>query len=485
MAQTGLMKRFLLLLISIFTISNIHATVWRVHNVSGIDADFNTLSAAVSAANSGDTLYLGTSPQNYGSISLNKKIILIGSGFFLQDNDSTQADKQDVSLTSINFNSGSEGSAIIGLTFTDQININANEIVMLRCRSYYSGTGYNVQISNNISNILIFQSFIHNYQGSSSSSYRCLSLDGNNQNILVSNNVFLRGNSLGTTHAYSIYSPSSSRGVFMNNIVMGQWLTHGSVIQNNILYSGSFSGSANAINNNMADGTQFPAGNGNIQNQPMGSVFLGNGSYDRDSFWFLVTDTITGGAPSTFTQIESIVTTSSGGTVTQNFPLPSNITAASVSGRVRGDHSSGPSSEYGRFFIDGVQIGGNLSHNADNCTFNGIQLPNTNVLANVQGLPSVTLGYFISSAVGFDPGGCGGYSNIELTWTFTAGGGTVFPSAAAGGGVGGTDMGIFGGSRPYVISGMPKIPSIFRANIPSSAETSKPMIYDFSSKSHK
>lgn len=476
------MKRILPLLVFVFLVFDSQAKIWRVNNSGSIDADFFDLSSAISGAAAGDTLYLGMSTQNYGSATLSKELHFIGSGYFLADNDSTQAIQNASTLTSLTFNSGSENSSIAGLSFTDQINVQANNIAILRCYSYYSGTGYNFQITSNVSNVLIFQNFVHNYQGSSSSSYRCLSLDGNNQNILVSNNIFLRGN-LGDNYGYAIYSPTNSSGVFLNNVVMGQWLQYNSLIQNNIVYSGNFSGSGNTINNNMCNSTQFPAGNGNIQNQAMGGVFTANGTYDKDAYWTLVTDTVTGLPPQTVNQVINMYNSGPGSTVTQSFSLPPNITAATLSAMVRGDHSS--TQEFGRFSINGSQIGGNLRHGFDNCSFNGTQLPSTNILSNVQGQTSVTLGYYIDPSVNYDPGGCGGYSHIELSFSITSGGGTVFPSVAVGGGAGGTDMGAFGGTSPYVLSGMPKIPSIFRATVPSSTLSTDPFIFDFSSKSHK
>jgi hypothetical protein len=92
----------------------ISATVWRVNNVSSIDADFNSLSSAISAASAGDTLHVEGSPNSYGSVTVNKPLTLIGTGYFLTVNDTTQANPNPSTISYINFTTGSSGSKIMG-----------------------------------------------------------------------------------------------------------------------------------------------------------------------------------------------------------------------------------------------------------------------------------------------------------------------------------------------------------------------------------
>jgi hypothetical protein len=88
----------------------------------------------------------------------------------------------------------------------------------------------------------------------------------------------------------------------------------------------------------------------------------------------------------------------------------------------------------------------------------------------------------------------GNQSSVNMATVFAATGShylgdaywEILPAGpAAGAGSGGVDCGPYGGARPYYPSGLPPIPAIFRANVPSSALTSEPFIFDFSSKSHK
>lgn len=323
------------------------ATVWRVNNQSGIDADFNSLSTAISSASAGDTLYVGGSTISYGSVTVNKPLTLIGTGYFLTANDTTQAIPYSSTISYINFTSGSSGSKIMGFDLQgSEMYISTNDIVVTRNR-IYSSSSYGIRVGNSVSQVLITQNFIHQY--TNSTTYYSIYLEGNNSSILITNNIVLRGTSLGSDYAYSLYSNSNSSAIVQNNVFHGSILLYNSTFQNNIQYTGSYSGSGNTTTNNIGQSTQFGTANGNQSSVSMATVFAATGShYLGDAYWDI---------------------------------LP-----------------AGP---------------------------------------------------------------------------------------AAGAGSGGVDCGPYGADRPYYPSGIPAIPSIFRANVPSSGLTSQPFIFDFSSKSNK
>ena len=81
----------LLTAIALFIAMTTNATVWRVNNRVNISADFTTLAAAISGASANDTIYLEGSPYSYGTGSFYKPLTVIGTGYFLNENDSTQA----------------------------------------------------------------------------------------------------------------------------------------------------------------------------------------------------------------------------------------------------------------------------------------------------------------------------------------------------------------------------------------------------------
>ena len=57
-------------------------------------------------------------------------------------------------------------------------------------------------------------------------------------------------------------------------------------------------------------------------------------------------------------------------------------------------------------------------------------------------------------------------------------------SPAKGAGVGGTDMGMFGGTNPYKLSGIPKIPAFYKLTAPSNTTSTNPYTVTFSVRSN-
>ena len=71
----------------------------------------------------------------------------------------------------------------------------------------------------------------------------------------------------------------------------------------------------------------------------------------------------------------------------------------------------------------------------------------------------------------------GSFSNDGL-WVLKAG------SVAIGAGVGGTDCGIFGGAKPYKLSGIPEIPAFYKLTAPSNTTSGNPYTITFSVRSN-
>lgn len=100
-----------------------NATVWRVNNNTGIDADFNSIASALGSASvvDGDTIHLEPSTTAYGSITLTKELVFIGNGYFLSganSNSGLQANTNTSSVSIITLNAGSQGSRFLGLTIS-------------------------------------------------------------------------------------------------------------------------------------------------------------------------------------------------------------------------------------------------------------------------------------------------------------------------------------------------------------------------------
>lgn len=128
------MKYFFLscLLVSVALSSN--AKVWRVNNNVGVTADFTTFFAAVAAAAAGDTLYIEASFTDYttNSITLTKKLTIIGAGYFHGTNDPSypanpglQAIQPYSSLQYIAIGPAAAGTRFLGMILST-INVHAS-----------------------------------------------------------------------------------------------------------------------------------------------------------------------------------------------------------------------------------------------------------------------------------------------------------------------------------------------------------------------
>ncbi len=239
----------------------------RVNNDPAADADYTTLQAANDEALPGDTIYVEGSPANYTGAYIDKKLIIIGPGYFLADNDSTQANSLDANIAgSLDFRTGSKSSKVSGLIIS-QININDDEIVVSRCNVH------SIYIFANSKNILITQNYI-NYSISVSGGNLTSSIITNNiigwaitanntsYPLQITNNVIRGGN--GTP--ISVYYSTISNNIFTSTNYKLQENTGNSIINNLFAYAGT-----NA--------------NGNIYSITMTTVFVDfNGSlgYSND-----------------------------------------------------------------------------------------------------------------------------------------------------------------------------------------------------------
>jgi hypothetical protein len=103
-----------LLVAAVLTIASAQAKIWRVNNTPGIPADFTLASNAVKGASAGDTIQFEPSIIPYGSITLSKKLVLVGTGYFVNDSvPSYQFSPNCPSLNFITVTSGGSGSVIM------------------------------------------------------------------------------------------------------------------------------------------------------------------------------------------------------------------------------------------------------------------------------------------------------------------------------------------------------------------------------------
>jgi hypothetical protein len=259
------------------------AKSWRLSNNPAVKADFSTFQAAHDAAAAGDTIYVDGTGENlsYGAATITKKLIIIGPGYFLNENDSTQANKIYARLYSMVIESSAAGTEVYGLYFhysgnAAHLTVKASNVLI--SRNLFLQHGYNIiYINGNIQNVTITQNYafqIHNNSGTAS-------------------NIFIANNFIGDR----LDMQNTSSGIFINNVVRYHIHAYNSIIKNNIIYSGgssvvvSESYSGNTIKNNLYVGNLGSTGNStNKANVNMVEVFVdfaGNQGYSTDGRWQL------------------------------------------------------------------------------------------------------------------------------------------------------------------------------------------------------
>jgi hypothetical protein len=177
-------------------------------------SDYSDLQAAIDAANSGDTIYVGGSNISYGSISIDKPIIIFGSGY-----DATISLKSQ--LGSIGLTSGADGTHISGFEFLNYSSsgIDINNLIISDC--LITGIIYPVGNNNLIEgNIFSGSSIVISCQGNTGSivTIRNNVIHGyinylQSSQSIIKNNVFLK--------AATITFANSSGFAKVNNIYYG------------------------------------------------------------------------------------------------------------------------------------------------------------------------------------------------------------------------------------------------------------------------
>jgi hypothetical protein len=246
------------------------AAKWRVNNNPAIDADFLDIQTAHDNANAGDTLYIEGSGTPYGGpFAFYKKLVLIGPGYFLNENDSTQHNKAVASVGGLYLYSGSDGSVVSGLyldapwgNYAFHTNSVSNIIIKNCYLNTINAETVYLYYSNNI---VVQQCFVH---GNSSNIY----ISAGSNNILVQNNYFGP-----EWNAWAIYMEDGSSGDFYNNVIaLGHMQLFSGTFRNNILCQSGHGFSANNVNitNNISSGEEFGCLNGNQCYVDMNNVFV-------------------------------------------------------------------------------------------------------------------------------------------------------------------------------------------------------------------
>lgn len=270
---------FLLLAMAMCINSGVNATSWRVNNNPAVNAHFSSFQDAVTGASAGDTLYIEGSLTSYGTQSFGKKLIIIGPGYFLNQNDSTQAVNLNAIFDNLTIDTGADGSMVSGIYVNNQAIINAGNVIFSRNNvSLYGTSKILLAKTNSINNCAIIQNY-------------CQTISTDNTKAVLScmicNNIVLN---VITCNTYSSV-------VIFNNVVRMQVDVYNSVIKNNIHYylngGGFMLNTGNVFQCNITAKATPPAGTGNIGGVTSENVFIdyaGTLGYSNDGKWQLKTD---------------------------------------------------------------------------------------------------------------------------------------------------------------------------------------------------
>jgi hypothetical protein len=287
---------FILIAITITTAFSAEAKIWRVNNNTGVSADFTNPQPAHDAASAGDTLLIEPSQTTYGDINITKKIIVLGSGYFLKENLGKQLTTYNSNVGAITFGdnyssasgsyntliSSSNGSSISGLEAA-QIQIHASNIAVTRCKTGYisvESARNNGQYLPN-ANITITQNYIENSLSVLPAPYISMS------DVFIKNNIIKASTSIKIGNVNNLSLPT--RVLVENNILYAYspslpFIINNTTFQNNIIIGGAttFTGQNATVSNNVFNST-FGTGSGynpgltytnNLSNVDMLTVFV-------------------------------------------------------------------------------------------------------------------------------------------------------------------------------------------------------------------
>lgn len=254
-------------------------TVRRVNKTPGLNdpAIYTTIQAAHDASVAGDIIYVEPTDVNTGaydntvsSITFNRRITLIGTGYDLQTTPNTSFDKRAVSTNGLTFENGSAGSVVMGMAITN-IYIKDINCTVTRCNVSYV---YMSQATTLLGGVYSF--------GNNPTITNCRINQaiggGQATNAIISNNVgrFSISELTGAVINYNTFFVPSFATVFTN--------IDGSTITNNIFdardrlvgYSvmDAASNGTTVSNNICTNVAGLPVGGGNVNSTNPNLVFI-------------------------------------------------------------------------------------------------------------------------------------------------------------------------------------------------------------------
>ena len=212
-------KKILLLVLLMQFINSLFAQnkSLTVSNDPNRSAQYSTLLSAIIAANNGDTIYVFPTAFNYGDITINKRLVLIGSGhnrntqFTIISQLNTVIFDTLTETTGANVKgvSGATGSQIHGFKITNQLTVNNSKNILIK--NNYIIVHHVLSLTDGcrlLDNIIIPGVCDYGNCGPE----RQVNVNLSN-NVLISNNILTNGILVGGSNKNSV--------IFQNNLVLG------------------------------------------------------------------------------------------------------------------------------------------------------------------------------------------------------------------------------------------------------------------------
>jgi len=204
------MKRLAIMLCVVASVVCANAKILRVSNVNGSTAPYSSVTAALEAANDGDVIMVDASPDSYGDIEINKKVTLLGPGYWLIENGIHQEGFKTAEFGTINITAaGAKVSSVLAYS----INPKADGCVVTRCKS---GT---IGIASGVKGAIIHQNIVGGIGGGT---------EPRPTNIQITNNII----EYETQNIRALVDSEIKYNTFKYSLWF--WFLTGCVIENNL-----------------------------------------------------------------------------------------------------------------------------------------------------------------------------------------------------------------------------------------------------------
>ena len=138
------------------------SATFRVNNVDP-SAPYASIEDAVEVALEGDTIMVEGSSTSYGDVTINKRVVLIGPGYWLRENGIETETGYSAMVKTLT--TTKEGTVIMGMYSNDQIIVGAPGTIIQRC-AIVSVKYRSIEMQNGADNCVITQCFLSGGLGS-------------------------------------------------------------------------------------------------------------------------------------------------------------------------------------------------------------------------------------------------------------------------------------------------------------------------------